>query len=154
MTRFGRRVTCTGRTGCFPCTVHPSDREPCKAIDVTNRPWMPLYVADYLADTAHLNAAQSGAYLHLIMHYWTIGHLPTDDPSLSRIARMTLPEWRRNRPVVESFFMSGWRHKRVDEELSKAARLAATASSRARVASRSRWNGHAKPMLGASSEDA
>jgi len=39
---------------------------------------MPLYVADYLADTAHLGALESGVYLHLIMHYWLKGGLPDD----------------------------------------------------------------------------
>jgi len=86
---------------------------------MSNRPWMPLYVADYLADTMHLNAAQSGAYLHLIMHYWQHGQLPDDDHKLSRIARMRIEDWRRNRPTVEAFFQPGWRHARIDSEISR-----------------------------------
>src|SRR4051812_30644287 len=86
-----------------------------------NRPWMPWYIADYLADTAHLRAGQSGAYLHLIMHYWQKGGLPDNNAQLAAIARMTPQEWKRERPVIEPFFqMPGWKHKRVEEELVKA----------------------------------
>lgn len=86
-----------------------------------NRPWMPWYIADYLADTAHLRAAQSGAYLHLIMHYWQRGGLPNENVQLAAIARMSDSEWKKARPVIEPFFqMPGWKHKRVEEELSKA----------------------------------
>lgn len=85
-----------------------------------NRPWMPLYIADYLADTAHLGALQSGAYLHLIMHYWQTDGLPGDDRALARIARMTDREWKANRATLAAFFTADWRHKRIDEEIGKA----------------------------------
>jgi uncharacterized protein YdaU (DUF1376 family) len=82
---------------------------------------MALYIADYLADTAHLRAAQSGAYLHLIMHYWQHGRLPDDNAQLASIAKMTDQEWKKARPIIEPFFqMPGWRHKRIDEELATA----------------------------------
>lgn len=82
---------------------------------------MPLYVADYMADTAHLRAAESGAYMHLIMHYWRHGGLPHDDRQLAIIARMTSEEWTDARPLIEPFFKAGpWKHKRVEAELRKA----------------------------------
>lgn len=84
---------------------------------------MPLYVADYRADTAHLNAAQHGAYLLLIMHYWSTGGLPADDAPLARIACMTTAEWRKTRPIVAAFFADGWHHKRIDAELARAAEI-------------------------------
>lgn len=88
-----------------------------------SRPWMPLYVADYLADTAHLGALQSGAYLHLIMHYWQHGGLPENDAALMRIARLTQTEWKRERAAIASFFHDGWKHKRIDAELAHAAEI-------------------------------
>ena len=83
------------------------------------RPWMPLYVADYRIDTSHLSATQHGGYLLLIMHYWTVGRLPTDDDSLARIACMTKKEWRRHKPVIAAFFDVNWRHKRIDAEVAR-----------------------------------
>jgi uncharacterized protein YdaU (DUF1376 family) len=80
---------------------------------------MPLYVADYLAATAHLSARQSGAYLHLIMHYWQKGKLPTDEKFLARIAKLTDREWATERPILAEFFGSDWSQKRVASELKK-----------------------------------
>jgi uncharacterized protein YdaU (DUF1376 family) len=84
-------------------------------------PWMPLYIADYRLDTARLSAAEHGAYLLLIMEYWAAGSLPADDRQLARIAAMTDREWKAARPAVQRFFYDGWKHKRIDAELSKAA---------------------------------
>jgi uncharacterized protein YdaU (DUF1376 family) len=83
------------------------------------RPWMPLYVADYLADTSHLGAAESGAYLHLIMHYWLKGSLPQDHKQLAKIARMSLKQFNRALPIIAPFFNPDWTHNRIDQELEK-----------------------------------
>lgn len=84
-------------------------------------PWMPFYVADYLADTGHLGALEHGAYMLLIMHYWQKGGLPDDDRQLARIARMTDEQFSNARFLLEEFFSDGWRHERIEAELSKAA---------------------------------
>lgn len=86
-----------------------------------SRPWMPLYIADYLKDTAHLRALESGAYLHLIMAYWANGGLPQDGRHLATIAKVTDKEWKAIRHTLENFFGPNWSHKRIDAELSKAA---------------------------------
>lgn len=87
------------------------------------RPWMPLYIADYLKKTTHLGALESGAYLHLIMDYWQNDGLPDDDRQLARIAKMTDREWKRARPVLQAFFYNGWKHKRIDEEIAHTAEV-------------------------------
>lgn len=87
-----------------------------------NRPWMPLNIADYLRDTSHLRATESGAYLHLIMAYWVGGKLPTDDRQLATIAKLSDKEWKVIRPTLETFFGPGFSsHKRIDKELAKVA---------------------------------
>jgi len=83
------------------------------------RPWMPLYVGDYLGDTGHLTTTQHGACLLLMMHYWRKGELPDDDPQLAKITKLPLKTWRDCRPVLQAFFHDGWKHKRIDGELEK-----------------------------------
>jgi uncharacterized protein YdaU (DUF1376 family) len=80
-------------------------------------PYMPLYIADYLTATTHLDAALSGAYLHLLMHYWQKGELPKEDKFLARIARMTARQWAASKATIQAFFVDGWKHKRIDAEL-------------------------------------
>jgi uncharacterized protein YdaU (DUF1376 family) len=87
------------------------------------RPWMPLYVGDYLGDTGHLTTAQHGAYLLLMMHYWRKGELPDDDRQLSKITKLPLRTWCDYRAVLQDFFHSGWRHKRIDAELERMMRV-------------------------------
>jgi uncharacterized protein YdaU (DUF1376 family) len=98
-----------------------------------SRPWMPLYVADYLRDTRKLTAAEHGAYLLLIMEYWTSGQLPDDDRQLARIACMSASEWRKARPNVHGFFQEVWKHKRIDAELAKSAEISSKRSASAKL---------------------
>ncbi len=84
-------------------------------------PFMPLYVADYLADAAHLSTTEHGAYLLLIMTYWQRGEpLPDDDKKLARICRVGPREWARMKPTISEFFEiadGDWFHSRVQTEL-------------------------------------
>lgn len=84
-------------------------------------PYMQLYVADYLADTAHLNAAQHGAYLLLLMNYWQRGKaLVNSNERLANVARMSNEEWNKNRDVLAEFFEvtdDEWIHGRVERDL-------------------------------------
>lgn len=91
-------------------------------------PYMPLFVADYLADTAHLSPIQHGAYMLLIMNYWQRGGpLPNDDARLSRIIGMSVRNWQQIKGPIIEFFETGigsgaeLRHGRIDIELSRVA---------------------------------
>lgn len=84
-----------------------------------SHPWMPFYVADYLADTGHLSTAQHGAYLLLIMHYWQNGALPADEAKLARICRLSSAQWAAMRGTLAGLFSEGWTHKRIDAEIAR-----------------------------------
>lgn len=66
--------------------------------------WMPLYIGDYLAATAHLDALESGAYLHLLMHQWKNEKLPADSDGLRRIAKVDKDAWSNAWVLLEPFF--------------------------------------------------
>jgi uncharacterized protein YdaU (DUF1376 family) len=69
--------------------------------------WMPLDIGRYLQDTAHLTTEESGAYLHLLMHYWTYGPLPNDHKKLRTIARMSADAWSIAFASLSMFFFTG-----------------------------------------------
>ena len=89
---------------------------------MNKRPWMPLYIADYLNDTSHLRAMESGAYLHLIMAYWVNGKLPDNDRQLATIAKVSDKEWAKIKSTIAAFFGPDFSsHKRIDAEIANAA---------------------------------
>lgn len=107
--------------------------------------WMPLYIGDYLADTAHLTATEHGAYLLLLMAYWRAGEpLDNNDAKLARIARCSSREWAEVKPAVLAFFEVGDKliHGRVERELARATEQHEAKVERARVAAAKRWAKH------------
>lgn len=89
------------------------------------RTWMPMYWGDYLRDTSHLTQGQHGAYLLLIGHYWVKGSLPAMHEQCYCIARAMDEQSKANvDAVIAEFFViddGKYTHKRIDEEISKAA---------------------------------
>lgn len=83
--------------------------------------WMPIYIGDYLRDTAELSAEEHGAYFLLLMHYWQKnGEIGADVDRLARVAR-TQPETARF--ILGSYFIlenGNYRNKRADEEIKNA----------------------------------
>ncbi len=86
--------------------------------------FMPLWIADYLADTTHLTTLQHGAYDLLLYAYWRRGSpLPDDNVRFQAITKTTPAEWRKLRPVLAEFFILAdgvWTQKRAETELAKA----------------------------------
>lgn len=89
----------------------------------TSPPWMPFNVGDYLRDTGHLTVAEHGAYMLLIMRYWQDGGLPGDEGMIRRYSLLSAEQWIESRPVLAALFDEGWKHKRIDTELAKAAEI-------------------------------
>lgn len=115
--------------------------------------YMPLWIADYLADTQHLTRDEHGAYLLLLMAYWRKGEPLADvDRKLAAIAKASPAEWRRLRPVLSEFFQVGdgvWKQKRVDAELARAKAIRAKRSEAGAKGADGRWQTDDKPMANA-----
>ena len=104
-----------------------------------SHPWMPFYVADYLADTTHLSTVEHGAYLLLIMNYWQHRGLPGDPGRMARICRMSEAEWLAISDTLAELFGPGWSHKRIDAELAKAEALIARRKAAGKAGAEARY---------------
>ena len=93
-----------------------------------SKAWMPLYVADYLADTGHFDHEEHGVYILCIMHYWQTGKpLPTERKQLLSICRCFASErfdqiWCNVSKCFE-LVDHRWVHHRIDKELEKTRQL-------------------------------
>src|SRR5688572_16257402 len=85
--------------------------------------WIPIHIAELLAETQGLSTEQLGAYVHLQMAYWRTGPLADDEEDLAFIVRMSLPAWRKAARKLSKLFTVAdgvWQHSRLDQELKKA----------------------------------
>lgn len=82
---------------------------------------MPMYWADYLADTMHLTTEEHGAYLLLIGIYWRRGKaLPDDNRWLANATKISLRRFKSVRVSISPFFEISdgvWKHKRIEKEI-------------------------------------
>ncbi len=105
-------------------------------------PYMQLYVADYLSDTAHLSAIQHGGYLLLLFNYWQRGRpLSNANDRLANVARMSNDEWAENKASIAEFFVidgDEWRHTRIDRDLAAVAEKSGKAASSGKASASSR----------------
>lgn len=84
-------------------------------------PYMQLYVADYLADTAHLTTEEHGAYLLLLFSYWQTGK-PLRSDRLASVSRLSNERWTDVEQTLREFFHVSkgvWTHFRVEADLEK-----------------------------------
>lgn len=91
---------------------------------MSQRPWFPLYVAEYRADTHALTLEEHGAYLLLLMHAWSNdGIVPADGKRRNRILGVHHHRGRLLWQELERYFVKlpeGYRSKRLDKEIAKA----------------------------------
>ena len=111
----------------------------------TVRKWMPIWIGDYLAETGHLTTQQHGAYLLMLMHYWnTQKPLPDVDSTLALIARLSVKEWKKDRPFIANFFQvvdGNWYHSELVQKIDHAAGLSEKRRKVGRIGGKKRWEG-------------
>lgn len=119
--------------------------------------YMPLWIADYLADTTRLTYALHGAYLLLLMSYWREAQpLSDNDDELAAIIGAPVKKWRKDvRPRLERFFQIAdglWFHKRVEKELESAIAIRAKKTEAGQKGAQTRWQTVGKRIAGAMAE--
>ncbi|OBQ73350.1 YdaU family protein [Mesorhizobium erdmanii] len=123
---------------------------------MSERPFMQLYVSDFVGDTLQLSTEQIGAYMLILMAMWNAGgRLPDDDAKLARVARMSLKRWRALSGDLLTFFereAGEIGHKRLTRELHKAlvkSEARAAAGARGGAATALKTKAYAEPNAGA-----
>jgi uncharacterized protein YdaU (DUF1376 family) len=104
-------------------------------------PSLPLFTDAFIADTGHLSAAETGAYLLLLMMAWRSPgcRLPDDDTKLARWARIDPRVWVRMKPTIMEFWTlvdGHWTQKRLLCEHHKVSKHAETARQNGKLGGR------------------
>jgi len=112
-------------------------------------PYMQLYVADYLADTAHLTTLEHGAYLMLMFNYWQRGESfkANDERSLNKrlatVARLSVSEWDEVKGALSEFFDvtdTEWSQARIERDLAAVNAKSSKAKQAGKASAERRFN--------------
>ena len=117
--------------------------------------YLPLYTGDYRRDTAHLDCAEHGIYLLLLMHCWdSKGPIPLDERKQAGICgARSGSEIEALRRVLREFFVrmdDGWYNRRIQRELERAEAI----SGKRKLAGRKGFQAKAKHLLSKSRANA
>jgi uncharacterized protein YdaU (DUF1376 family) len=130
---------------------------------MSSRPWMPLYVNDFLTDTLELKSDEIGVYLILLMLMWRRDDaaLPDDSEWIKRTLKVCIADFHGHQfnrivpKLLGRYFDLGpdrkWHNKRLTLEREKTAKRSANAQQMAfkRHRGSNGFNGlgHAKAVL-------
>src|SRR4051812_20947987 len=100
-------------------------------------PSLPLFTDAFIADTGHLSATETGAYLMLLMMAWRLPEcrLPDNDAKLAKWARVDGRSWARVKTKVMEFWTledGFWTQKRLLTERHKVRKQAESARANGR----------------------
>jgi uncharacterized protein YdaU (DUF1376 family) len=114
---------------------------------------LPLWTDAFLADTTHLDALETGAYLLLLMASWRTedGGLPNDDKILARYAKVNGRQWSAIKKTVLRFFdLRADGHliqKRLEKERDFLRTRSSSQSERGVKGASARWLKHKESLL-------
>lgn len=114
---------------------------------VSSTPWMPLWIKDFIGDTAEMTAEETGAYILWLMHQWVHGALPDDRGKLARIGRVSPKRIGHIWWVLETHFLKtdlGLQNERIRRELEKANARVEARRKAGKQGGRPKANGKAK----------
>lgn len=113
--------------------------------------WMPVYWERLLAGTTHMDSAEFGAYMLLIVEQWKKGHVSNDHKRLMKITRLKSKD--KLETVLEKFkpdnagnLINTVCHEIRNEQINKYLKH----SKRGKKAAEKRWNGDATSIQQAS----
>jgi uncharacterized protein YdaU (DUF1376 family) len=116
---------------------------------LTDAPWFPLYVKDWLVATRRLTAEQRGLYMDLLCFAWEDGGLPEDVEAVRRLTQSTPAVWKRAWPDIASKFeVRGGRrvNKRLEQVRDEMLASVAAKSKAGKAGAARRWQPHASAM--------
>jgi uncharacterized protein YdaU (DUF1376 family) len=85
-----------------------------------SRAWIAFYMGDYDKDTQALSTIEHGAYFLLLKQCWVHGVIPVEPAKRANIAKMSLRDWNKIAPTINSFFNEDGTQKRATKEIEKA----------------------------------
>ena len=105
--------------------------------------WMPIYIRDYLQDTAHLNHEEHGFYLLTLMRLWQNGGTLTKE-RLRKIEKISPKKFEKKFKKISEFFLfegDEFKQKRLKTELSKSLERRESASIKGKKGGRPKTSG-------------